>query len=278
MSIQEIIPYIIIGITGFISYKGFNDRNFFNEYLFHVGKIRQQKDYKRLVTSGFLHADWNHLFFNMLSLYFFSSTVLYFSGISGYLTVYAGALIGGSLFSLFINKNNPNYSAIGASGAVSGVIFAAIALNEDASIRFFFIPIDIPGWVYALGYTVYSILGIKNKTDNIGHEAHLGGGVAGMLIAFAFRPNLVINNYIPVLLVLVPTVIFVVILSKFPHLLNKNTWAGSKLSSPTDTVDEEYNAIKREKEEEVNRILEKVSSQGVGSLSRDEKNFLDLNT
>lgn len=272
MSIQEIIPYIIIGITGFISYKGFNDRSFFNKYLFHTGAILGQKDYKRMLSSGFLHADWMHFGFNMYSLFLFGKIVGFGAGPFGFLGIYFGSLIAGNLFSLFMNRKNSNYSAIGASGAVSGIVMASVVFFPTIEIMF------MPGWIYALVFTGISVFGMSSKRDNVGHEAHLGGGVIGMLIAYLIRPDLLMTNYKPVLYVLVPTLILIFVLIKFPHLINKGSWASSKMTKPTDTVDEEYNAIKREKEEEVNRILEKVSSQGVGSLSRDEKNFLDLNT
>lgn len=282
MSIQELIPYIIIGITGFISYKGFNDRGFFNKYLFHVGAILGQKDYKRMISSGFLHADWIHFGFNMYSLFLFGKFValpvdktgVYASGVGylGFLGIYFGSLIAGNLFALFMNRNNSNYSAIGASGAVSGIVMASVVLLPTIRIMF------MPGWIYALVFTGISVFGMNAKRDNIGHDAHLGGGVMGMLLAYLIRPDLLMTNYKPVLYVLVPTLILIFVLIKFPHLLNKDSWARGKMNKPTDTVDEEYNAIKREKELEVNRILEKISSQGVGSLTRDEKNFLDLNT
>ena len=286
----EYLPFILIGITGLISYKGFNDRAFYEKYLFSTEGILGRKEYIRFISSGFLHADWQHLIFNMITLYFFSNSVINFVGPLGYLIVYFGSKIGGGLLSLLMYRDNPHYRAIGASGAVSGIVFAAIALHAGSSIYLLFIPIGIPGWVYALGYTLYSIYGIKTRLGNIGHAAHLGGGVSGMLIVLVLAPALVIANYLPVVLVLVPTIILIVIMIKAPHLLLKEGWLDGKIfrnsrrnkwkvyKNPNSTIDEHYNEIKREKEKEVDRILEKISAKGVDSLTRDEKNFLDLNS
>lgn len=120
------ICIIIIAITTVISYQGFKDRAFFEKYKFNVAAITRKKEYIRLLSSGFLHADWMHLFFNMLSLYFFQGIVEYYFGTGGFLALYFGSMLLGNLFSLYIYKHQPWYSSIGVSGAVSGIIFAAI--------------------------------------------------------------------------------------------------------------------------------------------------------
>lgn len=185
------LSIIIIVVTSILSYKGFQDRAFFEKYKFNVGAITQKKDYIRLLSAGFLHADWMHLFFNMLSFYFFQGIVIAFFGEVGLLVLYLGSLLLGNLFSLYIYKRQPWYSAIGASGAVSGIIFAAIAMApNDINVNF------LPGWLFGtlyFGYSVYMMLNPR-QWDNLGHAAHLGGAIFGLLYVFALAPALAIEN------------------------------------------------------------------------------------
>ena len=121
------ILLIIIAITVIISIMGFQNIQLFEKYKFNVSAIQNRKEYIRLLSAGFLHSDWGHLFFNMLTLYFFAPIVLYVYGVSGFLLVYLGSIVIGNLFSLYLYKRQSWYSAIGASGGVSGILFAAIS-------------------------------------------------------------------------------------------------------------------------------------------------------
>ena len=151
------ITFIIILVaTIAISYQGFNNASFFNRYKFNVGAV-QKGDYVRLLSSGFLHADWQHLIFNMISLYFFQDVIISSMGNLMFLLIYFGSMLLGSIFSLSIYKRQPYYSAIGASGAVSGIIFAAIALYPTAlSVNF------LPGWLFGALYFGYSVFMMFN--------------------------------------------------------------------------------------------------------------------
>ena len=196
--------FIIIAITAIVSYNGFNDRVFFEKYMLRVGSIINGKEYIRMISSGFLHSDWMHLFFNMFTLYFFGPEVLYNAGPTNFLLIYFGSLIFGNLISIYFNKNNWMYSAIGASGAVSGVIFSSIILYPDMSLFILPIPFPIPGWLFGIGYVLYSIYGMKNKLGNIGHSAHLGGGISGIVITILLMPNVIYESWLTILLILVP--------------------------------------------------------------------------
>lgn len=164
---------IIVNIA--FSYKGFSNNTFLDGYKFEVDKILISKEYKRLITSGFLHVSWMHLIFNMLSLYAFSGLLEYHIGELSFLVIYLTSMVGGNLLALFVHRNHGDYSAVGASGAVCGVIFASIALFPGMELGFFGIPISLPSWLYGIIYVAFSIYGIKSSRDNIGHEAHLGG-------------------------------------------------------------------------------------------------------
>ncbi|WP_415327573.1 rhomboid family intramembrane serine protease [Chryseobacterium sp. MMS23-Vi53] len=185
------IVLVIIAVTCIVSYMGLNNVAMFEKYKFSVSAINNRKEYFRLITSAFLHADFMHLFFNMLSLYFFQGVVMVFFGNIGFLIIYFGSLILGNLFSLMIYKNQPWYSAIGASGAVSGIIFASIAMApNEISVNF------LPGWIFGtlyFGYSVYMMLNPK-QWDNLGHSAHLGGAFFGLVYSIVMHPQLALSN------------------------------------------------------------------------------------
>ena len=187
---------IIIIATAIFSYVGFTNHQLFEKYKFNVGAILQKKEYVRLISAGFLHGDMMHLLFNMMTLYFFGPIVNEAFGDFGFLMIYFGSILLGNLFSLYLYKNQSWYSAIGASGGVSGILFASIAMIPDLGIYFFFIPIPIPGYIFGFLYFAYSVYSMLNprQHDNIGHAAHLGGAFFGLIYAVALQPERAIEN------------------------------------------------------------------------------------
>lgn len=212
---MDIVLIVLMGITALVSYKGFNDVNFFRKYEFHVGSVRAGEQI-RMITSGFLHLDFMHLAFNMFTLYFFAPIVLENIGIIYFLYVYFGSLITGSLLTLYLHKDDFSYRAIGASGAVMGVIYSSILIYPDMSLYLFFIPIPIPGYIFGIGYLLYSIYGIKAKRDNIGHTAHFGGAIGGYIITLIREPSLIQTNTKMVILLTIPIIILL-----YMHKTNK---------------------------------------------------------
>ncbi len=267
---------IIIVANVLLSYQGFNNPGFFNKCTFEVAKILDQGEWYRLLSSGFVHVNGTHLAFNMITLYFFANYIEGDLGHLGFAVIYFGSLLGGNLLSLFIHRQNKLYRAVGASGAVSGVVFAAIALFPGMKLGFFFIPIPFPAWLYGLGFVLYSIYGIRSQRDNVGHEAHLGGAVLGLLIAIAYRPAMLEFNQMAILLILVPTVVFILIIIYRPKVLMIDRKYGGYQSQ-----DDEYKAEKAEEMRQLDRILEKLGREGRDSLSQDElrilKKYSDLN-
>lgn len=192
--LQSVLPILIIILTVLTSIKGFNDMVFFDRYKFNVGSILgKSKQWDRLLTSATLHGDYMHLLFNMMTLYFFSPVIMHAFGVWLYLVIYFFSIVGGGLLSLFIHRREYYYSAIGASGGVVGVLFAAIAVYPQMGLRFFFIPIDIPGWIFGLGYLAFSIYGMLKNVGNIGHDAHMGGAVVGIVVALIYTPSEVLG-------------------------------------------------------------------------------------
>ena len=191
------------------SFKGFNDLSFFRKYEFHIASIRAGEQI-RMFSSAFLHADLMHLAFNMYTLYIFSPVVFGYLGDFSFLMIYLISLFSGSLLTLYFHKNDYNYRAIGASGAVTGVLYAAILMQPDMGLYLFFIPIAIPAYLFGIGYLLYSIYGMKAKNDNIGHTAHFGGAIGGFAYTLLREPRLLTENPLMVGLLLIPIVILFV--------------------------------------------------------------------
>jgi membrane associated rhomboid family serine protease len=273
MTDSGLLGFILIIATVAFSYKGFTNDAFMDRYCFQVDRILIDRDYKRLLTSGFLHVNWLHLFFNMFSLYVFSGTIEYTFGTVKFLVLYFVSLIAGNLFSLFVHRNHGEYRAVGASGAICGIIFACIAIFPGFQVGFFFIPIPIPGWIFAIVFIAVSIYGIRSDKDNIGHDAHLGGALIGMLVALLFYPEAFAFNYPIILVVTITTIAFIYLIVTRPHVLFVNNLFFKK-HSHFYSIDHKYNRDKREQQQEIDRILDKISEKGIKSLTTTEKEKL----
>ncbi len=203
------VTIAIILANVLVSLKGFNDVTFFERYKFAIGAIKAgQKD--RMVTSGFLHVDLSHLLFNMITLYFFANVVISWFGPSKFLIIYFISLVAGSLLALFFHNQEPQYSAVGASGAVTGILYSAILLQPGMDLYLMFIPIPIPAYILGIGYLLYSIYGMRTRLGNIGHTAHFGGAIGGFAITLMLKPELLITDTLMVALLTVPIIILFV--------------------------------------------------------------------
>lgn len=204
---MNILLIILIVITCIISFMGFNNKPFFDRYKFNIYAILRLKQIDRLLSSGFLHADIMHLLFNMFTLYFFSGIVIQFLGDMQYLIIYLLAILGGNLLTLWVYKRDDIYSAIGASGGVSGIVLASIALYPDLGIYILPIPFPIPGWIYAIAYLTFSVYGMQRSIGNIGHAAHLGGSIIGLVAAIIFYPGVLEENTMYIGIMIIPLAI-----------------------------------------------------------------------
>ena len=210
------IVLLIIVANVLFSMKGFDDYAFLNKYKFQVGRIKGNQKI-RMLTSGFLHVDWMHLGFNMYALYVFGDFVSATLGTTSFLIVYFGSLIAGSLYTLQYHKWEPYYSAVGASGAVSGIIYASILVYPDMQLLLFF-AIPIPGYIFGVGYLLYSIYGMKKQVGNIGHAAHLGGAMGGFILTLVLKPALFSTNTIFVVLLAIPIISLLLFGDKLKNL------------------------------------------------------------
>lgn len=201
----SLVTLIVIAANALISFKGFSDENFFNKYKFDIAAIRRGAKFQ-IFSSGFLHADTGHLFVNMLTLYFFANVVIYNLGSVSFIIIYLGSLLLGNLLSYFFHKDDPHYTAVGASGAVMGILYSAILLQPDMTLGLFFI-IPIPAYVFGIGYLFYTMYGMKKRSGNIGHDAHFGGATGGYLLTLALAPWVFETHLLMVILLAIPIVI-----------------------------------------------------------------------
>lgn len=272
------IGTILMILTFFTSYKGLRDNHFFEEYLFEVDKILISKEYKRFITSGFLHANWIHFGFNMIALLSFSWSLEEEFGYLKFLLLYFVSMLGGSLLALWIHRHHGDYRAIGASGAISGVVMSSIILFPEGSISLILIPIPIKSWLFGLLFIIISIFGIKNKSDNIGHEAHLGGAITGVLVTLIMAPWVIKENWWIILAILIPVIAFLILIVRNPAVLMVDKYWGENVKSvqnKTAKIRSIKSQTRKDKEEELDELLEKIRKHGMNSLSKKEKERLD---
>jgi hypothetical protein len=162
---------------------------------------------------------------------------------------------------------------VGASGAISAIMFASICLFPRLDIGFFGLPFYLPAWLYGLIYILLSIYAIKSKRDNIGHEAHLGGALIGMITAILFEPAALVENYVTILVLTVPTLFFIYMIITRPHLLLIDNYFFN-IHKDAYSVDHKYNAERAIRQNEVDRILDKIHKRGMSSLTKKEKEML----
>ena len=206
----DIATIVIIAANVIVSMKGFNDFSFFEKYKFNIAGIRRGEQI-RMFSSAFLHADFSHLLFNMLTLYFFAPVVIMSVGVTYFVIIYVASLLIGNLLSFYFHKDEYHYSAIGASGAVMGVLYSAILFFPDMGLYLFFIPIPIPAWLFGMAYLLYSIYGMKKRLGNIGHDAHIGGAIGGYVLTLVFAPYLFQTSLWIVVLLAIPLILLFVL-------------------------------------------------------------------
>ena len=184
------ITYALIGITCVVSWIAFNNRKLADRLILWPPAIDKNRQYDRLLTYGFIHADFMHLLFNMITLFFFGPLIERLMGGFGlwvFPLFYLSALVVSILPTYLKNQKNPNYLSLGASGAVSAVLFAFILLDPWRLIFVFFIP--LPAIVFAVLYVGYSIWMDKRGGDRINHSAHLAGAAYGVMFLLIMQPK-----------------------------------------------------------------------------------------
>ena len=188
---QSPVTFILIGITCLVSWMAFNNRKLMDRLILWPPAIDKHRQYDRLVTYGFIHGDFMHLLFNMVTLFFFGQQIEQLMtrvmGIWAYPVFYVSALVVSILPTYLKNQKNPNYLSLGASGAVSAVLFAFVLLAPWSTIGVMFIP--MPAIVFAVLYVGYSIWMDRRGGDRINHSAHLAGAAYGVLFMVIMEPR-----------------------------------------------------------------------------------------
>ena len=193
------ITLVIVVISGIISYQGFNNRSFFDRLKHYPVAEEKSKEYYRMLTSGFLHGSWMHLIINMYVLLQFGEIIEYrFVDLFGnmgriiYVLFYLTAIIIADIPTYLKHKDNPSFSSIGASGAVSAVVFAFIMYYPLQGLTFIFFPFfAIPAIILGIGYLIYSSWASEKGRDNLDHLAHFTGAVYGVLFAIVSNPSII---------------------------------------------------------------------------------------
>ena len=180
------IFFITLGIS---LYTMFGNQSWYDKLLLSPYKFVHENKWYTLLTSGFIHADTFHLFFNMMTFYFFAFRIEETVGSIEFLIIYLGSIVFSDISSILKNKNNPDYRSLGASGGIAGILFSYILFYPSSKISIMFIPIGIPAPIFAVLYLAYCYYASKNAQDYINHEAHLWGALSGLVLTAILIPN-----------------------------------------------------------------------------------------
>jgi membrane associated rhomboid family serine protease len=186
----------ILIVTIAASFYAWNQHNIYQKWMLNPYQIKHSKQYWRFITSGFVHLNYTHLFFNMFALYFFGQHVAYYFGAMGnqlLVVLYLSGIVISDIPTYLKYKDIPNYNSLGASGGVAAVLFSSIMFEPLNPIYIMFIPIGIPGFVLGTLYLIYSYYQGKRMSDNINHDAHLYGAIFGLVFTVLLRPGVIVS-------------------------------------------------------------------------------------
>lgn len=192
------VTLILIVITVAASLACFSRPGLFESLKFSAYDVWYRRQWHRMISYGAVHGGWGHLLFNMITLYCFGRIVeQYFGAAFGattgpvlYAVLYVTALAVSTTWDLIKFRDDPAYSAVGASGAVSAILFAAILFEPRMGIYIYLIPIPVPAYIFAPVYLIYCIIMARKNMDNIGHSAHFWGAVYGLVFPLLLRPDI----------------------------------------------------------------------------------------
>ena len=266
---------VVLLVTALATFLAFKRSDIKERWIFNPQAILAQKQFDRLFTCGLIHADWIHFAFNAFSFYSFAQTMEEIYGARSLLMIYGSSILGGSLLSLAIHRNH-DYRSLGASGGVCGVIVASIFLLPGSSITMFPLPIGIPASLYAVLFLVGSFVAHRKRSDNIGHDAHLGGAIIGLLVATALYPGLIFAApWMFAGVIGLSLVILIVLIFDPVHLLDRHLNLTSSLPGIERSREYDENQRQNQKKAEIDRLLDIVAQKGIDKLSTSERKKLD---
>jgi membrane associated rhomboid family serine protease len=174
-------------------YALFYDKNLIDKLSFRPTRVLKDKEYYRMITGGFVHGGLAHLAFNMITLFYFGPALEALLGPVGFLILFFGAELSAHALTLWLHRNSPHYSAVGASGAISGIVVSFALFYPFQKIYLFLIPVGIPAWFFGLAFIAFSAYAMTKKSDpgtgGIAHEAHLGGAIGGLILTLLLHPE-----------------------------------------------------------------------------------------
>lgn len=266
---------VILAITSLATSYAFIRPDIRELWMFKPRAILAHKEYYRMLTSGLIHLNWMHFLLNAWSFLIFGRLIEESYGAGAMLLIYVSSILGGSLLSLAIHRHH-EYRALGASGGVCGIIFASIFLVPRGSIGMFFLPIAIPAYLYAILFLVLSYIGHRKNLGNIGHDAHLGGAIVGLLAATALYPELIFAQpwMFATVLCLSGGILWLLLadplqLIKLPFEEKEVPAAGERLRRYQE------NNARNQKVAELDALLDKVARDGMDSLSKTQRERME---
>ncbi|MBC6110269.1 rhomboid family intramembrane serine protease [Pedobacter fastidiosus] len=185
------VASIIFLFTVVTSLYAFYDHGIYGKFMLHPYSVSKGKHIFTIITSGLIHADWMHLFFNMFTFYAFAFTLERMMGSWQFGLLYFFGLVLSDITTIFKNKDNYHYHSLGASGAISAVLFSFILFNPMSKLQIMFIPIGIPAVIFGFLYLIYCAYASKNSRDNINHDAHFFGALTGLIFTIIFVPGII---------------------------------------------------------------------------------------
>jgi len=270
------VTFLIVLLTGVVTWQAFRRPELRERLIFRPELILVARQWHRLVSSALLHADWWHFGFNAFALVMFGRVLESYHGATLLILVYVGAIVGGSALSLLLHRHD-DYAALGASGGVSGVVFAATFFHPDMGVSLLFLPILAPAWISALVFTAVSFFGARHRWGNIGHDAHLGGALAGLAIAMLSAPERVLASDWRIGAVVGAGLLSLVLLVKFPHGVRGRLLTGGAREHKPNLRYQDYDWARERnaRRARLDALLDKISQRGIDSLSPAERSELD---
>ena len=181
-----LIMIVTVAISLFTLY---GNQQLFGQLALHPWSVRHSNKWYMLVTSGLIHADLTHLLFNMLTFFFFAPSLEYWIGTGNFLVIYFGSMVLADMTTVYKQSDNPDFRSLGASGAVSGVIFSFILFNPLSKMYIMFLPVGIPAVVFGPLFLLYCWYAARRGGGNINHDAHFGGAIAGLILTIILIPE-----------------------------------------------------------------------------------------
>ena len=264
---------IVLVVTALASFYAFQRPDIREKWIFNPQAILAHKEFYRMITCGLIHADWVHFAFNAFSFYSFARSIEINYGAKTMLLIYGSTIVGGSVLSLIIHRHH-EYRALGASGGVCGLIFASIFLLPRSSITVFPLPIGVPAYLYAVLFLAGSFVAHRRGTGNIGHDAHLGGAIVGLLVAAAMYPALIFAAPWMFAGVLALVILWVLIFDPL-HLASWDFGSKEVPAAGERLRRYQENSERNKKMAELDGLLDKVADNGIQSLSNAQRKKLE---